>query len=115
MNSLVNRWMRRKQARESGRTQRIYDKQMRRRRARFERHPLVRGLELAQRTREIERVVREFRAASIGLVFARARDRQLDKRRRDRREDPADYQPLESAFVVVAAPDSEHRTPSNHR
>src|ERR1700674_2356232 len=108
--------MSREQACDSLRAQRIYDKQMSRRRARLEWHPLICGLELAQRAREIERVVGELRAARIGLVFASARYRKLDQRRRDRRQDSADQQPFESAaFIVIATADSEHRAPSNHR
>ena len=86
-NSLFDWRMSREQPRESLRAQRIDDKQMRRRRARIQRHPLIGGLELAQCVREIERIVREAGAAGVGLVFASARNRELDQRRRDRRED----------------------------
>src|ERR1039458_7185218 len=113
--ALLDRRMRREQPRNSRRAQRIDDKQMCRRRAGVHRHPLVGGLELAQRAGQVQRIMREVGPARIGLVLARARNRKLNEGRSDRREDARDQQPRQPAFLVVATAKSEDRTPSNHR
>src|SRR5260370_28215282 len=84
LDPLRNRRMRRKQVRKIYPQQRLNDKKMSRRRGGHHRHAPRISIQLLQSARQSVRISRKVSPGSIGLIFPRARHRQLNQPRRNR-------------------------------
>src|SRR5581483_8074304 len=114
--AVLGRWVRAEEAREAHSGQRVHDEEVSGRGARVQRKSLVRGLELLERRREGERVADGARARLVRRVLAAARDRELDERRGERREDHhgEELEPA-AAVALVALHAAEDHRPASHR
>ena len=108
--------MRAEQAHQPGDREGLDDEHVRGCRIGVERHGLRPGLDLSERAHQAERRAGDRRAAGVGVVFARARNRGLDQHRGHRRQNHHRDQRhrIRALAIVVAAASEEHRESGEH-
>src|SRR5436189_3626295 len=111
--ALLDGGMGAEQAGEPVAAQRVHDPEVRRGGPRGERDAAGRGPDLLERRRQRARRVGELGAARVRLILARARDGELDERRRERRDDDQGGESgrAPTFLPLVAAEPTEERGP----